>query len=259
MSGLRLDRNGPVATLTLDRPGARNALEPQLMVEMTQLVTALALDGTRVIVITGGGDVFCAGADVDWMRRSRNLTPEQNVADAGLMQRLLEALDACRLPVIARVNGHALGGGSGLVAAADVAVAVEGARFGFTEARLGIIPATISPYVLRKIGPGHAQALFTTAERFDAEHAFRIGLVHRVVPPDRLDHAVADAVLGMLECSPDALAEIKRLVHDASAGMRLPDLPQRLAAARSAPDGQEGLAAFLEKRKPRWAQPSGDS
>jgi methylglutaconyl-CoA hydratase len=259
VSGLNLERNGPVATLTLDRPEARNALEPQLMVEMTQLVTALALDGTRIIVITGAGDVFCAGADVDWMRRSRDLTPEQNVADAGLMQRLLEALDACRLPVIARVNGHALGGGSGLVAAADVAVAVEGARFGFTEARLGIIPATISPYVLRKIGPGHAQALFTTAERFDAEHAFRIGLVHRVVPPDRLDHAVADTVLAMLECSPDALAEVKRLVHDASAGMRLPDLPQRLAAARSAPDGQEGLAAFLEKRKPRWAQPSGDS
>ena len=127
------------------------------------------------------------------------------------MRGLLDAIDACPLPVIARVNGHALGGGSGLVAIADVAVAVSGARFGFTEARLGLIPATISPYVLRKIGPGHAQALFTTAVRFDAERAFRIGLVHEVVEPDRLDHAVADAVLAFLECGPAAIAETKRL------------------------------------------------
>ena len=253
MSAVDLSRNGPVATLTLNRPEARNALEPGLMIELTQLVGALALDGTRVIVLTGTGSVFCAGADIDWMRRSRDLTAEQNVADAGIMRSLLGAIDSCPLPVIARVNGHALGGGSGLVAVADVAVAAQGALFGFTEARLGLIPATISPYVLRKIGPGHTQALFTTAERFDAERALRVGLVHRVVAPEELDNAVADCVYALLDCGPDAIAATKRLVRDATAALHLPDLPQRLAAARAGPEAQEGLAAFLEKRRPRWA------
>ena len=259
MSAVGLTRNGAVATLTLDRPEARNALEPAMMVELGELVTALPLDGTRVIILTGAGEIFCAGADIDWMRRSRDLTPEQNVADAAVMRGLLDAIDACPVPVIARVNGHALGGGSGLVAIADIAVAVSGARFGFTEARLGLIPATISPYVLRKIGPGHAQALFTTAVRFDTERAMRIGLVHDVVEPGRLDHAVADAVLAFLECGPEAIAETKRLLRDATAHLRLPDLPQRLAAARAGPEAQEGLAAFLEKRKPRWAPDSSAS
>ena len=193
------------------------------------------------------------------MRRSRDLTPEQNVADAAVMRSLLDTIDACPLPVVARVNGHALGGGAGLVAIADVAVAVSGARFGFTEARLGLIPATISPYVLRKLGPGHAQALFTTAIRFDAERAMRIGLVHDVVEPARLDHAVADAVLAFLECGPAAIAETKRLLRDATAHLHLPDLPERLAAARAGSEAQEGLAAFLEKRKPRWAPDSSAS
>ena len=259
MSAGSLTRNGSVATLTLDRPEARNALEPGMMVELRDLVTALPLDGTRVLILTGAGDTFCAGADIDWMRRSRALSPEQNVADAAVMRSLLEAIDDCPLPVIARVNGHALGGGSGLVAIADIAVAVSGARFGFTEARLGLIPATISPYVLRKIGPGHAKALFTTAARFDAERAFRIGLVHEVVEADRLEHAVADAVLAFLECGPQAIAETKRLVRDATAHFSLPDLPERLAAARAGPEAQEGLAAFLEKRKPRWAPDSSAS
>jgi enoyl-CoA hydratase/carnithine racemase len=157
------------------------------------------------------------------------------------------------------VNGHALGGGSGLVAIADTAVCVSGARFGFTEARLGLIPATISPYVLRKIGPGHAQALFTTGVRFGAERALRIGLVQEVVEPDRLEHAVADAILAYLECGPAAIAETKRLLRDATAQLRLPDLPERLAAVRAGPEAQEGLAAFLEKRKPRWAPDSSAS
>jgi methylglutaconyl-CoA hydratase len=259
VSAVSLTRNGPVATLTLDRPEARNALEPAMMVELRELVTALAHDGTRVLILTGAGDVFCAGADIGWMRRSRELTAEQNVADAAVMRSLLDAIDACPLPVVARVNGHALGGGSGLVAIADVAVCVAGARFGFTEARLGLIPATISPYVLRKIGPGHAQALFTTAARFDAERAVRIGLVHQVVEPDRLDHAVADHVLALLECGPAAIAETKRLLRDATAHLRLPDLPERLATTRAGPEAQEGLAAFLEKRRPRWAPDSNAS
>ncbi len=259
MSAVSLSRNGVVATLTLDRPEARNALEPAMMIELRDLVTALPQDGTRVLVLTGAGDIFCAGADIDWMRRSRALSPEQNVADAAVMRGLLDALDACPLPIVARVNGHALGGGSGLVAIADTAVCVSGARFGFTEARLGLIPATISPYVLRKIGPGHAQALFTTGVRFGAERALRIGLVQEVVEPDRLEHAVADAILAYLECGPAAIAETKRLLRDATAHLRLPDLPERLAAVRAGPEAQEGLAAFLEKRKPRWAPDSSAS
>ncbi len=256
MSAVGLSRNGPVATLTLDRPEARNALEPGMMIELRDIVTALAQDGTRVLILTGAGDIFCAGADIDWMRRSADLTPEQNVADAAVMRSLLDALDASPLPIVARVNGHALGGGSGLVAIADTAVCVSGATFGFTEARLGLIPATISPYVLRKIGPGHAQALFTTAARFGAERAHRIGLVQEVCEPAELDHRVADAVLAHLGCGPAAIAETKRLLRDATAHMRLPDLPERLAAVRAGPEAQEGLAAFLEKRKPRWAPDS---
>jgi methylglutaconyl-CoA hydratase len=176
-----------------------------------------------------------------------------------VMRSLLDALDSSPLPIVARVNGHALGGGSGLVALADSAVCVSGAKFGFTEARLGLIPATISPYVLRKIGPGHAQALFTTASRFGAERAHRIGLVQEVCEPAELDHRVADAVLAYLACGPNAIAETKRLLRDATAHLRLPDLPERLAAVRAGPEAQEGLAAFLEKRKPRWAPDSSAS
>ena len=155
-----MDSRGPVTTLTLNRATTRNALGPAMILELTQLFSALARDESRVIVLTGDGDAFCSGADIDWMRESRTLTDEDNIADAATARTM-------------RVNGHALGGGSGLVACADVAVAVDSARFGFTEARLGLIPATISPYVLRKIGPGHARALFVTGRRFGAEEALR--------------------------------------------------------------------------------------
>jgi methylglutaconyl-CoA hydratase len=243
----------------MNRPEVRNAIGPSLIAELTQFFTALGADDSRVLVLTGAGGAFSAGADVEWMRASRELTEQQNQADAAAAAAMFWSVDACPKPVIARVNGHALGGGAGLVACADIAIAVETASFGFTEARLGLIPATISPYVLRKIGPGHTQALFTTAVRFDAERAMRIGLVHDVVEPDRLDHAVADAVLAFLECGPAAIAETKRLLRDATASLHLPDLPQRLAAARAGPEAQEGLAAFLEKRKPRWAPDSSAS
>ena len=252
MSAVSLSRNGVVTTLTLDRPEARNALEPAMMIELRDLVTALAQDGTRVLVLTGAGDIFCAGADIDWMRRSAELTPEQNVADAAVMRGLLEALDACPLPIVACVNGHALGGGIGLVACADIAIAVPDAMFGFSEVRLGLIPAMISPYVLRAIGPGHARALFTSGRRFGAAEARSLGLVHAVVEPDDLDAAVAEAAADMLRGGPVAIAEAKRLIRDATAPLALPDLAERLAAVRAGPEGQEGLTAFLEKRDPKW-------
>jgi methylglutaconyl-CoA hydratase len=253
VSTVRLDRNGLVATVTLDRPDRRNALDRELMIELTQMISALSYDGTRVIVLTGAGDAFCAGADIEWMRRARDLDYDENVADAGLARTLFETIDACPRAVIAQVNGHALGGGAGLVACADVAVAARGAQFGFTEARLGVIPATVSPFVLRKIGPGHARALFTTGERFDAEHALAIGLVHGVAAPGRLEHAVADHVLAYLECGPDAVAASKQLVREASAGLALTDLAERLAVTRAGNEAREGLDAFLGKRPPAWS------
>jgi methylglutaconyl-CoA hydratase len=256
VSGVRLDRNGLVATLTLDRPGARNALDRELMIELTQMFSTLAYDGTRVIVLTGAGPAFCAGADIEWMRRARDLEQDDNVADAAVARNLFDTIDACPRAVIAQVNGHALGGGAGLVACADVAVAASDAKFGFTEARLGLIPATISPYVLRTIGPGHARALFTTGERFDAERALQIGLVHRVVERDRLEHAVADQILACLACGPDAIAASKQLVRDATAGMMLPDLAERLAITRAGNEAREGLDAFLGKRPPAWSPES---
>jgi methylglutaconyl-CoA hydratase len=256
VSGVRLDRNGLVATLTLDRPSARNALDRELMIELTQMFSTLAYDGTRVIVLTGAGSVFCAGADIEWMRRARDLDHDENIADAAVARNLFETIDACPRAVIAQVNGHALGGGSGLVACADVAVAAADAKFGFTEARLGLIPATISPYVLRTIGAGHARALFTTGERFDAERALQIGLVHRVVERDRLEHAVADVILSYLACGPDAIAASKQLLRDATAGVALPDLAQRLAITRAGNEAREGLDAFLGKRPPAWSPES---
>ena len=259
MSGVRLDRNGLVATITLDRPDTRNALDREVMVELTQMISALSYDGTRVIVLTGAGKVFCAGADLEWMRRARDLDHDENVADAAVARNLFETLDSCPRPVIAQVNGHALGGGAGLVACADVAVASTDAGFGFTEARLGLIPATVSPYVLRAIGPGHARALFTTGERFDAAHALAIGLVHRVCPPAELEHAVADTVLAYLACGPDAIAASKQLVRDATRSVGLPDLAERLAVTRAGNEAREGLDAFLGKRPPAWSPESPDS
>ena len=256
VSGVQLDRNGLVATITLDRPDSRNALDRELMIELTQMISALSYDGTRVIVLTGAGKAFCAGADIEWMRRARDLDHDDNVADAAVARNLFETLDACPRAVIAKVNGPALGGGAGLVACADIAVASTDARFGFTETRLGLIAATISPFVLRAIGPGHARALFTSGERFDAAHALAIGLVHRICPPAELEHTVADSILAYLACGPDAVAASKQLVRDATRSLTLPDLAERLAVTRAGNEAREGLDAFLGKRPPAWSPES---
>lgn len=254
MSSLTVHRGGPVATLTLDRPQARNSLEPGLIGEITDAYRTLGGDAeVRVIVMTGAGSAFCAGADINWMREAAAQSEDESREGSAAAAAMFEAVDSCPKAVIGRVNGAAIGGGAGLVACTDVAIADCSAAFAFSEARLGVIAAVISPYVLRRIGPGPARALYTTARRFDAAEALRIGLVHEVVDADGLDGAVAAAVADVLACSPAAIAESKRLVRDATAGLRLPDLADRLAAARRSPDGQEGLAAFLEKRRPAWA------
>jgi methylglutaconyl-CoA hydratase len=252
VSEILLSREGAVTTLTLNRPEVRNAIGPGLIAELTQFFAALAADDSRVLVLTGAGGAFSAGADVEWMRASRDLTAEQNVADANAAAAMFSSIDSCPKPVIARVNGHALGGGAGLVACADVAISVDTASFGFTEARLGLIPAMISPYVLRAVGPRRARELFVSGRRFGAAEALEIGLVHRVVTADELDRAVASAAGEIAQCGPVAIAESKRLVRDATTSLALPDLAERIAAVRSGPEGQEGLTAFLEKREPAW-------
>jgi len=252
VSEVLLTREGTVATITINRPEMRNAIGPSVIAQLTQLFQVLSVDDTRVVVLTGAGTAFSAGADIDWMRASRDLTMEQNIADAAAARTMFETVDSCLKPVVARVNGPALGGGVGLVACSDIAIAADDAVFGFSEVRLGVIPAMISPYVLRSIGPGHARALFTSGRRFGASEAQRLGLVHEVVPAAQLDDAVAAACGELLRSAPHAVAASKRLIRDATASLALPDLAERLADLRARPEAQEGLSAFLEKRDPYW-------
>ena len=253
---LLLDREGPVARVTLNRPEIHNALNDALIAEIRDVFRELAADeGARAVVLTGAGLSFSAGADLGWIQRAVDYTVEENLADALNLVAMFDAIDGCPKPVIARVNGAALAGGVGLVAACDIAVAAETARFGFTEARLGLVPATISPYVVRKIGHSHARALFLTAERFEAAHAAAIGLVHVVVPPEDLDAAVDRTLRNVLAGGPRAQAENKALL----AGIRGREgeelgrfTDEIIARLRTNPEGQEGLRAFLEKRPAVW-------
>lgn len=259
MSGVRVTRDGPVATLTLDRPDRRNALSPELMAQLADAVRDAGRDpGVRIVVLAGAGAAFSAGADIGWMRGGRDADDARNLAEAEALRDGFEALDTCPKAVVARVHGAAIGGGAGLVACADVAVASDETRFAFAEVRLGILPATIAPYVIRAIGPGAARALFTSGRRFDADEALRLGLVHRVVPADGLDDVIRETVEAFLAGGPQAIAASKRLIRDATATLHLPDLARRITAARMSDEGREGLDAFLEKRPPSWA-PSNDS
>ena len=254
MSALDVARDGAVATVTLDRAERRNALDPPLLAELTRAFRDLSeRDDVRVVILRGAGPAFCAGADLDWMAASRDLSWEDNVADAERMAEAFEAVDACAKAVVAQVHGAAFGGGAGLVACADVAVAAEGTTFAFSEVRVGLLPATISPYVLRAIGPGATRALFTTGRRFDAEEARRLGLVHEVAPGDRLDAIVGEVVDALLHAGPEAVLACKQLVRGATAGLTLTDLPERIARARTGAEGREGVAAFLERRSPSWS------
>lgn len=245
-----------VATVTLNRPEVRNALDAELIAAIRDCFATLAADdAVRVVVLTGAGTVFSAGADVRWMQEAAHFTAEENAHDARALTTMLAAVDRCPKPVVARVNGAAFGGGAGLIACCDIAVAVEGARFSFSEVRLGIVPATIGPFVLRKIGASQARALFLTAERFDAARAREIGLVHAVVPAEELDAAVARQTDMLLHGGPHALAAAKELMQELP-GMA--DGEQRaytaalIAHLRTSPEGQEGLRAFLDRRSPSW-------
>jgi methylglutaconyl-CoA hydratase len=245
MSALRVERDGAVLRITFARPETRNAFDAALIAELAEAFVDVRR--ARAVVLAGDGPSFSAGADVDWMRASAGLSYEENVADANALRHMLEAIDACPAPVVARVQGHALGGGAGLVAAADIAVAARDAQFAFSEVKLGIIPAVVSPFALAKIGPGAARRYFVTGERFDAETALRIGLVHEVA--DDLDAAVDRVVGELLSAGPQAARWAKRLVRERPDGL---ETTRWIAERRTSEEGQEGLRAFVEKRKPKW-------
>jgi methylglutaconyl-CoA hydratase len=254
---LILQHDGPVARIILNRPDVHNAFNDTLVGEIRDAFREVATDDSvRVVVLTGAGISFCAGADLGWLQRAVDYTVEENLADASRLVEMLNAIDLCPKPVVARVNGAALAGGTGLVACSDIAIALETARFGFTESRLGLVPATISPYVVRKIGESHARALFLTAERFEAARAVAIGLVHQAVSAEELDAAVERTVRNLLAGGPIALAENKALLRDirARSGDELGRYTaETIARLRTSVEGQEGLRAFLEKRGTSWA------
>jgi methylglutaconyl-CoA hydratase len=253
---LRRADEGPVAIVTLARPEARNALNVALVGEVTRCFEELAEDeGVRVVVLTGEGPSFCAGADIAYMRDTSGFSYEENLEDARRLADMFLAVDDLPKPVVARVHGAAIGGGVGLVAAADVAVAEEGTRFAFSEVHLGIAPATIAPFVVRKIGHSQARALFLSGERFDTGRAREVGLVHEAVPEGDLDAAVERTVAQLLQGGPAAQAAIKEALRQVEATEPMEALgimTQLIAELRVGEEGQEGLGAFLEKRKPYW-------
>lgn len=254
---VRLSREGAVARVTLDRPEVHNAFNEAVIAQLHDAFRRVAEDdGVRVVVLAGEGPSFCAGADLDWMRRAATWGEEENQRDAAALAAMLRAVAECPRPVVARVHGNAYGGGVGLVAAADLAVAAATAQFAFTEVRLGLAPATIAPHVVEKIGPGWALRLFLTGERIGAEQALRIGLLYRVVAAEELDAAVAEVVSMLLAGGAHAQAACKGLVRRVARerGPQIDEYTARLIATlRTGPEGQEGIRSFLEKRRPGWA------
>lgn len=260
---LRLERTGPagaVARVTLARPEAHNAFDASLIAELRTTFASLAREeatALRVVVLAGDGPSFCAGADIGWMRAAMSLDVEANEHDAMAMADMFETIDTCPVPVVARVHGAALGGGVGLCAVSDLVIAESGARFGFTETRLGILPAVISPFVVAKIGESHARALFPSGRRFDAVRAQRIGLVHEVVEGgDALDAAVETAVADVLAAGPTAARAAKAIIREVRGlghGSSKWHTARVIARQRVSAEAREGFAAFDEKRRPAWA------
>jgi methylglutaconyl-CoA hydratase len=244
MASLRIERDESVVRITIAKAERRNAFDAALIRELTDAFADVG--DARAVVLAGDGASFCAGADVEWQRASIDLTYDENVEDALRLYRMLETIERCPAPVVARVQGYALGGGSGLIACTDVAIAAPDATFGFSEVKLGIIPAVISPFVLPRIG-GHARRYFLTGERFDAETALRIGLVSAIAHD--LDGAVTRVVAELLSSGPQAVREAKALVRERPPAEEAARIAARL---RSGDEGQEGLRAFLAKRTASW-------
>ena len=263
MGGLRVEREGTVARVSLARPEVRNAFDAELIAQLRTTFEGFARDTPdtlRAVVVSGDGPTFCAGADIEWMRSAVGMSREDNERDAAAMQSMFTAIDLCPVPTIARVHGAALGGGMGLCAVADIVVATADTTFGFTETRLGILPAVISTFVLPKIGESHARALYLTGERFDAERAQRIGLVHEVVADEaaldaRVGELLAALRAGRTDRRPRRQGADPRAPHACRRTRRAGTRSRHIAQQRTSAEGQEGLAAFLAKRPPSWSDP----
>jgi methylglutaconyl-CoA hydratase len=257
---LEITRQGGVARVILNRPELRNAFDDELIKKLRNAFDAVAQDqSVRVMILAGNGPAFCAGADLNWMKRMAGYGYDENLADANALAQMLAALDRLPKPTIARVHGPVFAGGTGLVAACDIAVGTPEANFCLSEAKLGLSPATISPYVLRAMGEREARRYFLTAEVFDAAEAFRIGMLSLLVPGDQLDANVESLVKHLLAGGPEAHAKIKALIR-AVAGRRPDDAlvaetARHIAEIRGSPEGKEGIASFLEKRKAAWCSP----
>jgi methylglutaconyl-CoA hydratase len=259
---LKVDVHKPIASVLLNRPDVHNAFNDELVTLITDTFSELAArDDVRAIVLGGSGKSFCAGADLNWMKRMVQYTREQNLEDARAVGRMYLAIAKCPKPVIARVHGPALGGGAGLVAACDIAVAVESVQFGFTEVKLGIIPAIIAPFVIARVGPGRAREFFITGERFLAPVALNIGLIQHVASHEAaLDALINSKVSQILTSAPRAIAAAKELIYGVTARnleSSLEFAAEAIAESRTTAEGQAGMQAFLERQRPPWIEKSG--
>jgi methylglutaconyl-CoA hydratase len=257
MAHLNIHISGAVATVTLNRPEVRNAFNDEVILEVTAAFKELgARADVRCIVLAANGTAFCAGADLNWMRSMADYTREQNLEDAGRLAEMMRTVYECPKPTIARIQGDVYAGGTGLAAACDIAVAVDTAGFCLSEVKLGLLPSTISPYVIRAMGARAAHRYFLTAERFSAAEALRIGFVHEVVAADALDAKVAELAQALVNAGPAAVKACKKLVRDVAGYDITPELVAMtvgsIADVRVSPEGREGLQSFLNKRKPNW-------
>jgi methylglutaconyl-CoA hydratase len=252
---LLVDEADGVLTVTLNRPDVHNAFNEELIGEAIDLFSGITATGARAVVLRGTGPSFCAGADLNWMSRMVSYSREENVRDSTQLARMYALVNECPLPVIGRIQGAAIGGGVGLVAVCDIAIATRDSKFGLSEVKLGILPAVISPYVIAKIGETHARALFLTGERFDAERAQRIGLVHRIA--DDIDGAVAETIALLKSSGPEAVRECKKLIAHVASHPLIDAIPytiEAIASRRVSDEGQGGMSAFLKKEKAPWAR-----
>jgi len=255
---LLIEESDGILSVTLNRPEVHNAFNDELIAEAIDLFGGSLSPTARAVVLRGSGQNFCAGADLNWMSRMVSYTRDENVRDSSLLARMYALINECPLPVIGRIQGAAIGGGVGLVSVCDIAIATKDSKFGLSEVKLGILPAVISPYVIGKIGASHARALFLTGERFDAERAMRIALVHRVVDDaEALDRAVGDVVSQLRTSGPEAVRECKKLIAHVASHSPADSIPytiEAISARRVSEEGQQGMQAFLKKEKAPWAR-----
>lgn len=254
MSALLSELRDGVLYVTINRPDVRNAFDENLIAELTDLFETA---DARAVVLAGAGKVFCAGGDLEWMRKSIHLTEQENLADARALQRMFEAIDACPCPVIGKVHGAAFGGGVGLVTVCDIVIAAEGTKFCFSEVKLGLSPAVIAPFAIAKIGASAARRYFLSAEPFDAAEAKRLGLVHEVTHADDMDQAINAILLTIRAAGPQAVKQAKALIRKISSNPAAADIADEcanvIATLRVSEEGQEGVTAFLERRPPSWS------